>query len=152
MGILIILIGASIIPIISGNIEKFNLLTEIFIKENKDNLISDFTLKPKIFLDHPVEVWSKTFGGNGDDETFSVHQTNDGGYILTGYETSSFSLNIDVWLIKTDANGDAPTKTSSILKFGIFELFSNLFNNLKSLITYKQSKDFYSYLKPVIRI
>jgi hypothetical protein len=54
--------------------------------------------------------WTKTYGGLDDDEGFSVYQTTDGGYIITGY-TFGIDQN-DVYLIKTDANGDTMwTKT-----------------------------------------
>ncbi len=51
--------------------------------------------------------WSKTYGQNGDDWSFGVVQTNDGGYAITGHtNTDSTAALSDVYLIKTDANGD----------------------------------------------
>jgi hypothetical protein len=49
--------------------------------------------------------WQKTFGGFGLDGLNSVEQTKDGGYILAGYTSSYGEGTIDVYLIKTDANG-----------------------------------------------
>lgn len=51
------------------------------------------------------EEWSKTFGGRYTDYGFSVQQTLDGGYVITGSTLSSGSGAYDVWLIKTDTDG-----------------------------------------------
>jgi len=57
-------------------------------------------------------LWSKTFGDLGSDIGNSVKQTSDSGFIILGSTSSYRSGEEDVWLIKTDANGDTMwTKT-----------------------------------------
>jgi hypothetical protein len=52
------------------------------------------------------KIWDKTFGGKRDDGANSVQQTTDGGYILCGNTGSYGPTNMDIWLIKTDGNGN----------------------------------------------
>jgi hypothetical protein len=51
-------------------------------------------------------VWSNTFGGRGWDVAFSVDQTEDGGYVVAGYTTSFGAGARDVFLVKTDGEGN----------------------------------------------
>ena len=46
-------------------------------------------------------LWSRTFGGSGWDNCFSVQQTSDGGYILGGNTSSYGAGTDDFWLVKT---------------------------------------------------
>ena len=50
-------------------------------------------------------IWSKTYGGIGDDGGLGGCQTSEGGYIVTGI-TSSYGSGAQVYLIKTDRRGD----------------------------------------------
>jgi len=50
--------------------------------------------------------WTKTYGGNSDDEGRSVQRTSDGGYIIIG-NIKPVSINDeDIWLLKTNELGD----------------------------------------------
>jgi hypothetical protein len=51
------------------------------------------------------EEWNKTYGGMYDDYGFSIQQTNNRGFIITGYTECSNGGKFDVWLIKTDFFG-----------------------------------------------
>ncbi|MEO0115912.1 MAG: hypothetical protein ABIK97_00035 [candidate division WOR-3 bacterium] len=53
------------------------------------------------------EIWEKTFGGDACDYGSSVKPTLDGGYIIVGRTTSSSAYLSDIYLIKTNNNGEA---------------------------------------------
>ncbi len=54
-----------------------------------------------------VVLWTKKFGGSQNDDFHRIEKTNDGGYIMTGTTQSNASLISDIWLFKTNANGDS---------------------------------------------
>jgi len=60
---------------------------------------------PALAGEVPQVEWEKTFGGDGSDHGYSVSQTSDGGYIITGF-TFVKAGNGDVYLLKVDAAGN----------------------------------------------
>jgi hypothetical protein len=57
-------------------------------------------------------LWQQSLGGTGDDESFSIHQTFDNGFIVGGYTNSAdgdvFGVNglQDYWVVKLDSSGE----------------------------------------------
>ena len=55
-----------------------------------------------------AEQWYKTYGGSDEDWGHSIIQTDDGGFLMCGgtYSYGDIDGITDVYLLKTDANGD----------------------------------------------
>jgi hypothetical protein len=84
--------------------------------------------------------WKKSLGGNGDEKAFSVTQSNDGGFIISGHtntdnngDVSGYSQNnvssssTDAWVVKLNSSGNFVWKKC----FGDSE--DDQFTNVKEL-------------------
>ena len=78
------------------------------IEENNPSLTETTYLKNfnSQFENPPNEIWNKTFGGDGLDFFTFIQQTSDNGYIIIGYTKSYDVSKTDIWLVKTDIDGD----------------------------------------------
>ncbi|MES2573769.1 MAG: T9SS type A sorting domain-containing protein [Bacteroidota bacterium] len=80
--------------------------------------------------------WQKTYGGNGDNQLYVIHQTEDGGYIAGGNSNSTSSLcsiggnvrsGTDFWVLKMDEKGEVVwTETYD---FGKVDILTSLVEN-----------------------
>jgi len=61
-----------------------------------------------------TELWHKLYGGSsGNNDGLCVREVNGNGFVLSGTTTSSGHGGKDMWLVRTDANGDTLwTRTS----------------------------------------
>ena len=83
------------------------------------------------------ETWSRTFGGAGNEQCYTVQQTSDGGYILSGQASSFGAGDADAYLIKTDASGLTDVNTEYNAKipesYSLAQNYPNPFNPSTSI-------------------
>jgi hypothetical protein len=101
-------------------------------EENKG--IGDYWI---LKIDNLGEIeWQKTYGGNGDNQLYVIHQTKDGGYIAGGNSNSTTQLSYkggtvnngtDYWVLKMDEKGDAVW--SKTYNFGKVDILTSMVEN-----------------------
>ena len=79
------------------------------------------------------ELWTRAYGGEGDDRIYSVQQTLDGGYILAGYTDSFGAGGKDMWIIKTDENGTEIESPFLPQTTELYQNYPNPFNPATSI-------------------
>ena len=76
------------------------------------NIMITVILVLPLFGQAPDTLWTKVYGGTGNDWGYSIQPTSDGGYIIVGFTDSFGAGNTDIWLLKVNSNGDTVwTKT-----------------------------------------
>jgi len=83
-------------------------------------------------------LWSRTYGGRGEDMAYSIQQTPDGGYIIAGVTSSFGAGGGDVYLLKTDANGLTSVEEKRPISipdnFHLTQNFPNPFNSSTTVV------------------
>ena len=92
--------GLSVVQIIDGGYIICSGIRVSIVGPSRENIYLIKTDK------HGNKLWEKTFGGKYGDKGYSVNQTDDGGYIICGVTESFGSGGSDVYLIKTDSQGN----------------------------------------------
>ena len=78
-------------------------------------------------------LWTRIYGGKGEDRATSVQLASDGGFIITGW-TGSFGAGLfDVYLIKTDESGLVGVDNPRSLKEGVLAELDSLKPQSKGL-------------------
>ena len=81
--------------------------TNSFVTSREDNYLTKTDAFYLIKTDAYGNMqWNKTYGGKDTDVGYCVQQTSDGGYIIVGSTKSFGASGYDVYLIKTDSNGN----------------------------------------------
>ena len=68
-----------------------------------NNIFNAFLIKTNA---NGNQQWSQIYGGAGTDRLSTVQQTLDTGFVLCGYSPSLTNGDWDIWLVKTDSNGN----------------------------------------------
>jgi hypothetical protein len=96
------------------------------------NVDEDYEVYVVKINDTGVAQWSTTYGGGSlyGDYGFSIQQTNDSGFVITG-ETYSFGVGFkNIYLIKTDSNGNSGCNQGTAATITSNAVFQNIANTV----------------------
>jgi hypothetical protein len=90
--------------ITSNTTSSFTITTTL---ETSTNTTKSTPTTSVILTTGTISTWIRNIGGEGDEVGYSVQQTTDGGYVITGSTEPNPSTSdlTDLYLIKTDAQG-----------------------------------------------
>ena len=77
-------------------------------------------------------LWTKTFGGQGQDIGYEVIENNDGAYAIKG-TSSSFTINNEVYFVKVNAE-EWNKLLSSSRGHSILQTSNGGYNSVKNLV------------------
>ena len=75
-------------------------------------------------------IWTKSYGGNGDEEIWCMTKTLDSAYVFAGSTSSAGNGNKDGWLVKVDTSGNIIWSTT--VGGGGFDEFRNIYQAMDS--------------------
>ncbi|WP_342676932.1 hypothetical protein [Methanofollis sp. UBA420] len=61
-----------------------------------------------------TEEWRNTYGADGQDDAWTIIQTSDGGYLVSGITEPAGRTDYDLWVLRLNATGDLLWKTTLI--------------------------------------
>ena len=78
--------------------------------------------------------WQKSYGGNLTDQARAIQQTVDGGFVAAGFADSFGTGTRDLWVLKTDSNGDLDASCGLVTTTGFMLTSTGLGMGLASAI------------------
>jgi hypothetical protein len=64
-------------------------------------------MQAAVYAQAPDTLWTKHYGSSDDDQAWQIKPTSDNGFIVVGFTDIGDPSDIDMYLIRTDENGDS---------------------------------------------
>jgi len=82
----------------------------VIVGSKRDSIMSDLDIYLVKTDSDGDTMWTRTLGGSEDDQGFSVRQTSEGGFVITGLSESLGGYASHVYLANTDSMGFIPPR------------------------------------------